>query len=97
LVRKLDRLPEGKTRPALGTFISPDTLVPDPGRVIDYNCFLYARGNPLRYGDLSRIKAILLIPVHVSAKTYNFLKGIFSGCGALGNALATAACTARRP
>ena len=39
--------------PTLGTFISPDTLVPDPGRVIDYNRFLYARGNPLKYRDPS--------------------------------------------
>ena len=39
--------------PTLGTFISPDSLVPDPGRVIDYNRFLYARGNPLEYSDPS--------------------------------------------
>ena len=39
--------------PALGAFISPDTNVPDPGMVIDYNRFLYARGNPLRYSDPS--------------------------------------------
>ncbi|MCY4412506.1 MAG: polymorphic toxin type 44 domain-containing protein [Caldilineaceae bacterium] len=37
--------------PALGTFISPDTLVPDAGMAIDYNRFLYARGNPLKYSD----------------------------------------------
>ena len=37
--------------PALGTFVSPDSLVPDPGMVIDYNRFLYVRGNPLRYSD----------------------------------------------
>ena len=39
--------------PALGTFISPDSLVPDAGMVIDYNRFLYARGNPLKYSDSS--------------------------------------------
>ena len=39
--------------PALGTFISPDSLVPDPGRVISYNRFLYAEGNPLKYTDPS--------------------------------------------
>ena len=37
--------------PALGTFVSPDSLVPDPGMVIDYNRFLYVRGNPLRFSD----------------------------------------------
>ena len=39
--------------PALGTFISPDSVVPDQGMVIDYNRFLYARGNPLKYRDPS--------------------------------------------
>jgi hypothetical protein len=37
--------------PSLGTFISPDTLVPDPGLVLDYNRYMYVRGNPLRYTD----------------------------------------------
>ena len=37
--------------PALGTFISPDSLVPNPASVINYNRFLYARGNPLKYSD----------------------------------------------
>ena len=39
--------------PALGTFISPDSLVPGAGQVINYNRFLYARGNPLRFTDPS--------------------------------------------
>ena len=39
--------------PTLGTFISPDSLVPNPARVVDYNRFLYARGNPLKYSDPS--------------------------------------------
>lgn len=39
--------------PTLGAFISPDTIIPDPGMGIDYNRFLYARGNPLKYSDPS--------------------------------------------
>ena len=39
--------------PALGTFISPDSMVPGAGQVINYNRFLYARGNPLKYRDPS--------------------------------------------
>ena len=39
--------------PALGTFLSPDTVVPDAGAVIDYNRYLYARGNPVKYADPS--------------------------------------------
>ena len=31
--------------PALGTFISPDTIVPEPGVVFDYNRYMYVRGN----------------------------------------------------
>ena len=36
---------------ALGVFLSPDTLVPDTGRVVDYNRFLYVRANPLSLND----------------------------------------------
>ena len=33
--------------PELGTFISPDTLVPDPTNLFDYNRYMYVRGNPI--------------------------------------------------
>jgi RHS repeat-associated protein len=39
--------------PQLGTFISPDTLVPDPGVVFDYNRYMYVRGNPMLFIDPS--------------------------------------------
>ena len=39
--------------PALGQFVSPDTLVPDESRVRDWNRYAYARGNPLKYNDPS--------------------------------------------
>ena len=39
--------------PTLGTFISPDSMVPGAGQVINYNRFLYVRGNPLKYTDPS--------------------------------------------
>jgi len=39
--------------PAIGTFISPDTLVPDVTNVFDYNRYMIARGNPLKYNDPS--------------------------------------------
>jgi RHS repeat-associated protein len=35
----------------IGVFISPDTLVPDPTNLWDYNRFAYARLNPLKYND----------------------------------------------
>lgn len=37
--------------PELGQFISPDTLVPDATGVFDYNRYMYARGNPMKYND----------------------------------------------
>ena len=37
--------------PSIGQFVSPDTIVPDPGLVADYNRYAYARGNPLKYTD----------------------------------------------
>jgi RHS repeat-associated protein len=37
--------------PLLGRFISPDTLIPDPTNVFDYDRYMYGRGNPLKYND----------------------------------------------
>ena len=31
--------------PAIGQFVSPDTLVPDPENALAYNRFMYALGN----------------------------------------------------
>ena len=39
--------------PSLGQFISPDTIVPDPSNVLDYNRYLYGLGNPLKFSDPS--------------------------------------------
>jgi RHS repeat-associated protein len=37
--------------PVLGSFISPDTVVPEPGQPEGYNRYAYANGNPLAYSD----------------------------------------------
>ncbi|MCB9148594.1 MAG: hypothetical protein H6641_07515 [Caldilineaceae bacterium] len=37
----------------IGQFVSPDSMVPDPTTLIDYNRFAYARANPLKYNDPS--------------------------------------------
>lgn len=39
--------------PALGHFVQPDTLIPQPGNALDYNRYGYARFNPLKYNDPS--------------------------------------------
>jgi hypothetical protein len=47
------REPSGWRHRQVGAFISPDTLVPDPTNLWDYNLFAYARLNPLKYSDPS--------------------------------------------
>lgn len=37
--------------PDLGQFLSPDTIVPDPTTLFDYNRYMYSRGNPMKYTD----------------------------------------------
>jgi hypothetical protein len=37
--------------PALGRFISADTIVPEPGNPQDFNRYAYVRNNPLTYTD----------------------------------------------
>jgi RHS repeat-associated protein len=39
--------------PTLGRFISPDTIVPEPGSSQGWNRYAYANNNPLRYMDPS--------------------------------------------
>jgi RHS repeat-associated protein len=39
--------------PALGHFLSPDALVPEPGNALDYHRYAYVRFNPLKYVDSS--------------------------------------------
>ena len=39
--------------PALGLFISADTIIPDPGNPLDLNRYSYVRFNPLKYVDPS--------------------------------------------
>ena len=37
--------------PGLGQFVSPDTIVPDPSKVFDYNRYMYVRGNAINLND----------------------------------------------
>ncbi len=50
--------------PALGIFISPDSLVYDEALIADYNRFLYGRGNPLKFKDPSGHIAICFMGSH---------------------------------
>ena len=53
--------------PSLGQFLSPDTLVPDAGQVLDYNRYLYVRGNPLKYTDPTGHCATTVLRMHLTA------------------------------
>ena len=37
--------------PEIGQFVSPDTIVPDPTSLLDYNRYMYGLGNPVRNVD----------------------------------------------
>ena len=37
--------------PALGQFLSPDTIVPAAGNALDYHRYAYKRFNPVRFED----------------------------------------------
>ena len=67
---------------ALGTFLSPDTLVPDAGRVVDYNRFLYVRGNPLKYNDPSGHYSNEEIMQHYGCEDWACVEAFFQDDGA---------------
>jgi RHS repeat-associated protein len=57
----------------IGTFISPDTLVPDPTNVWDYNRFAYARLNPLKYNDpTGRAARFTCLPFICNAEWFEY-------------------------
>lgn len=39
--------------PALGRFLQPDTMIPNPGNPLDWDRYAYARSNPINYVDPS--------------------------------------------
>ena len=39
--------------PAIGRFVTPDSIVPNPNNGQDYNRYTYVRNNPIRYSDPS--------------------------------------------
>ena len=39
--------------PAIGRFLTPDTIVPDGGNLLGYNRYAYVQNNPIRYTDPS--------------------------------------------
>jgi RHS repeat-associated protein len=67
--------------PQLGQFISPDTIVPDPTQLIDYNRYLYARGNPVKYNDPSGHYSIDELQEHFGVNSFDELMALFEEGG----------------
>ncbi len=67
--------------PQIGAFISPDTIVPDPSLVIDYNRYVYARGNALRFSDPSGHYSDDEIVQHFGCGNWECVEGHFQDGG----------------
>ena len=55
--------------PALGRFLQPDLLVPEPGNPQTLNRYAYVYNNPLRYTDPSRHVPVILVMMGIGAAT----------------------------
>jgi RHS repeat-associated protein len=69
--------------PALGRFISADTIVPEPGNPQDLNRYTYVRNNPLRYIDATGYYSEEEIMRAFGASTWDEVLGYFQERGAL--------------
>ena len=67
--------------PVLGQFISPDTLVPDAGLLVDYNRYGYARGNPMRFTDPSGFYSNDEIMQHFGCSDWSCVEAMFADDG----------------
>jgi RHS repeat-associated protein len=64
--------------PNLGLFISPDTLIPDPSNVLDYNRYVYARGNPVKYNDPTGHYSSSELQQHFGVGSFEEVEELFS-------------------
>jgi RHS repeat-associated protein len=67
--------------PAAGQFISPDSLVPDPTHLMDYQRYAYARANPLRYSDPSGHYSVEELMQHFGVSSFQDLLALFGKDG----------------
>ena len=70
--------------PQIKQFISPDTIVPDPAMLIDYNRYLYAQGNPVKYNDPTGHYSIDELQQHFGVNSFDELMALFEEGGAYG-------------
>ena len=67
--------------PALGRFISADTLVPNPASPGDFNRYAYVRNNPLRYVDPTGHLTDEEITHYLGVKTWKDVRALFQEGG----------------
>ena len=67
--------------PALGHFVSPDTLVPAAGNALDYHRYAYTRFNPLKYTDPSGHYSDKALMTHFGCETWACVESHFQEGG----------------
>ena len=67
--------------PTIGHFISPDTMIPDPMNVMDYQRYMYVRGNPLKYNDPTGRYSVDELQQHFGVNSFDELMAIFGEGG----------------
>jgi RHS repeat-associated protein len=67
--------------PALGHFLSPDTVVPEPGNALDYHRYAYVRFNPLKYTDPSGHYSVEELMQHFGVDSFEALMALFGEGG----------------
>ncbi|MCE7979970.1 MAG: RHS repeat-associated core domain-containing protein [Caldilinea sp. CFX5] len=72
--------------PELGQFLSPDTLVPEPTNLFDYNRYMFVRGNPMRYNDPTGHYSNEEIMQHFGCDTWGCVEANFNEGGSLDGA-----------
>ena len=68
--------------PALGQFLSPDTIVPAAGNALDYHRYAYTRFNPVRYTDPTGHYSIDELKEHFGVSSFDDLMRLFDEGGA---------------
>ena len=81
--------------PALGQFLSPDTLVPEAGNALDHHRYAYVRFNPLKYTDPSGHYSVEELMQHFGVDSFEALMALFSESGPASIRASSSACDPR--
>jgi len=65
--------------PALGKFVSADTIVPEPGNPQAFNRYAYSQNNPMKYNDPTGHDAVEVITQFLSGVVYQWTAANIQG------------------